>query len=346
MRREKNLFTKNGEGEKIGLYGGYDEEDEATFIAHTARELIKAGTPPGEIAVLYRANFQSRVLEEFFLAHDVPYQLLGTRFFERKEVKDVLSFIQAALSESPTALARIINVPPRGIGKATLEKIAGGKEAELSPAMKRKLEEFRALLSKVKDASEKLPPSSLVKYVLKESGLEAHLESEGDEGEERILNVKELAALATKYDVLPGQEGLDQFLTDAALASDQDALMESKDGVKLMTVHASKGLEFDHVFISGLEENLFPHKRMHESSISIEAEEEERRLFYVALTRARKRLYLSYASFRMVFGSKQVNIPSEFISDIDDDLIESMGGGVNPKSDDDSPFGGKTVYLQ
>jgi len=357
MRREKNLFTKNNEGEKIGIYGGYDEADEANFVAHKAGELIKAGTTPAEIAILYRANFQSRALEEAFLAHGIPYQLLGTRFFERKEIKDILSFIQAARTEAPSALARIINVPPRGIGKVTLEKIESGKEAELSPASQSKIRDFRTFLARVKKESETMVPSALIRYILKESGLEEHLMNGDDEAEERLLNIKELAALAGKYDVLPKEEALDAFLTDAALASDQDALAEKQDGVKLMTVHSSKGLEFDYVFITGLEENLFPHKRMSEESLSQEAEEEERRLFYVALTRGRKRVFLTHASTRTVFGSKQVNIPSEFISDIDEELAEQLGekkkhrisvfgGGFgNTDEENDAIWGGKTVYL-
>ncbi len=347
MRREKNLFTKKEGGDKIGMFSGYDEADEAAWIAHTAKEIISGGTPADEIAVLYRANFQSRALEEAFLAHDVPYQLLGTRFFERKEVKDILCFIQAALAGSPSSFTRVINVPPRGIGKVTLEKIAAGKEDELSAAMKSKVKDFRALLEKIKAAAESMPPSSLVKFILKESGLEAQLKGDGDEGEERLLNIRELAALATKYDALPPLEALDQFLANAALASDQDSLIDAPAGVKLMTVHSSKGLEFDYVFVGGLEENLFPHKRMNEREISVEQEEEERRLFYVAITRARKRLYLTYASVRTVFGSKQVNIPSEFLSDIGDELTEAMERKVDISDDDgDTPvWRRKTVYL-
>ena len=350
MRREKNLFTENAGGEKIGLFSAYDEADEANFMAQTAKTLIAAGTPADEIAVLYRANFQSRALEEAFLAHDVPYQLLGTRFFERKEVKDILSFIQAALAGSPSSFARVLNVPPRGIGKVTLEKIAAGKEEELSAAMKSKLKDFRDLLAKIKIAAETMPPSSLIKTILKESGLEEQLKAEGEEGEERLLNIRELAALATKYDTLEPQEALDQFLENAALASDQDQLIDAPAGVKLMTVHSSKGLEFDYVFVGGLEENLFPHKRMNEREISVEQEEEERRLFYVAITRARKRLFLSYASVRTVFGSKQVNIPSEFLSDIGDELTEAMErkSSIRDGIDDDGDepvWRRKTVYL-
>lgn len=347
MRREKNLFTEKEGGDKIGLYSGYDEGDEAAWIAHTAKELISAGTPADEIAVLYRANFQSRALEEAFLAHDVPYQLLGTRFFERKEVKDILSFIQAALAGSPSAITRVVNVPARGIGKVTLERIAEGKEDQLSAAMKSKLKDFRDLLAKIRETAESATPSALIKFILKESGLEDALKEEGDDGEERLLNIRELAALASKYDTLPPEEALDQFLTNAALASDQDSLIDAPAGVKLMTVHSSKGLEFDYVFVGGLEENLFPHKRMGEQSLSVEHEEEERRLFYVAVTRARKRLYLTYASVRTVFGSKQVNVPSEFLSDIDDGLTETMERKVDISDDDgDTPvWRRKIVYL-
>jgi len=322
-RIEKNLFTKNEVGEKIGLYSGYDEATEADFVSGKSKELIESGVQPKEIAVLYRANFQSRALEESFLGNDVPYQLLGTRFFERKEVKDVLSFIRASFNpDSSIDIGRIINVPPRGIGKITLQKILDGKKEELSPKVKEKVESFETILSRIAEKARTSIPSETVKFVIKISGLEQLLKSGSEEDLERLENVMELVTLATKYDQFTPEEGIEKLLTDAALASDQDSLISSKEGVKLMTVHAAKGLEFDYCFITGLEENLFPHKKMNESEIDSEEGEEERRLFYVAITRARKKIYLTNAQIRTIFGSKQINIPSEFLYDIDETLTE------------------------
>lgn len=323
-RREKNLFTKNSDGEKIGLFAGYDEAEEADFIAERSGELIKSGVSAREIAVLYRANFQSRVLEEAFLMHGLAYQVLGTKFFERKEVKDILAYLRAALSpESLADLKRVINVPARGIGKVTLLKILSGQKNTLPSATRTKIDAFYKALEAIKDAAAKKKPSETVKFIIQVTGMEEALKKTGTEDDlERLENIKELVTLATKYDGLSAEEGIESLLADAALATDQDSLIKNQDAVKLMTIHASKGLEFDYVFITGLEENLFPHKRFSKEDESIDLEE-ERRLFYVALTRARKKLFLTYANMRMIFGSKQVNLPSEFMIEMDDDLTQA-----------------------
>ncbi|MEO8637911.1 MAG: UvrD-helicase domain-containing protein [Candidatus Taylorbacteria bacterium] len=326
-RKEKNLYTKNGEGEKLTLFEGYDEVEEAHFIAQKAKELGAKGVSLEEIAVLFRANFQSRILEEAFLSHTVPYQVLGVRFFERKEIKDVLSYIRASLN--PDALSdikRIINSPPRGLGKVTLIKIFANREADLPAGARAKVAQFKNLLLKIKEEIEKLKPADLIKFVIKESGLEESLKKGGDDDLERLENLRELVTVATKYHYLPLQEGIEKLLEEAALASDQDELAERKNGVKLMTVHASKGLEFEYVFITGLEEDLFPHRKITEDDVSEEAGEEERRLFYVALTRAKKKVYLTFAGIRTIFGSKHMNIPSEFLGDLDESLLETEEG--------------------
>jgi DNA helicase-2/ATP-dependent DNA helicase PcrA len=317
FRREKNLFTKNPTGEPISIYEAYDEMSEAEFVASKVNVIIEGGSKPEDIAVLYRANFQSRALEEAFLSYGIGYQLIGTKFFERKEVKDILSYIRASLSpESISDIKRIINVPARGIGKVSLLKIFEGKIDLLSEKTKKEYQHFLSLLEKIGQKIKTSKPSELVKFVLKESGLEDEFSKTGDEGEEKLLNIQELVTIATRYDTFSGEIGIEKMLTDVALQSDQDELDKKNSGVKLMTVHASKGLEFNQVFITGLEENLFPHKRMREEEISNEEDEEERRLFYVALTRARKKIYLSYTQVRTLFGRKQVNIPSEFVLDI------------------------------
>jgi len=326
-RKEKNLFTKKKGGEKIGLFQSYDENEESSFVAQKSKELIKSGVSPKDIAVLYRANFQSRALEEAFLTQDVPYQVLGVKFFERKEVKDILSFLRASLNpDSMADVKRIINVPPRGIGKVTLLKIFAGQEQTLSPSMQKKVADFKNMLNQIKDKACNKKISETIKFVMKITGIENLLKKGTEEDQERLENIKELVTLATKYDILSPEEGVQKLLEDASLASDQDSLHIKKENennaVRLMTVHASKGLEFPFVFITGLEDGLFPHSGFGDSNKN-ERGEEERRLFYVALTRAEKKAYLTYTSIRTVFGMKQVNMPSEFIADIDDELLES-----------------------
>ncbi|OGH65404.1 MAG: hypothetical protein A3B83_04280 [Candidatus Magasanikbacteria bacterium RIFCSPHIGHO2_02_FULL_33_17] len=325
IRKEKNLFTNNAEGEKIHLFSNYTEVQEASGVVNEISELLEKGTNPSEIAVLYRANFQSRVLEEAFLSENIPYQVLGTKFFERKEIKDMISFIKASLNPaSLTDIKRVINVPPRGIGEITLLKIFSNKEDELSPKAKEKLDDFRKILEQIKTSCLQDKPSDVIKLIMRTTGLEKKLSDGTDEDKERLDNIKELVTLACKYDYLPMPEGIEKLLENSALASDQDEIDQKNErsAVKLMTVHASKGLEFDYIFITGLEDSLFPSKRNNKQTD--EEKEEERRLFYVALTRARKKIYLSYASIRMIFGSKQMNPPSEFIFDIKDNLIEDI----------------------
>lgn len=326
MRKDKNLFTVNEDGDQISLYLSFDEKDEASYVARTAKVLVEQGVPASEIAVLYRANFQSRVIEEAFVHRKIPYELIGTKFFERREVKDVISYIKSALNpDSLSDLKRIINTPTRGIGKVTMLKIFEGREEELAGGVAQKVAEWRRLLNIIKTKATNEKPSDVVKYVIKNSGLEAMHQADHEEGAERLENMRELVTIASGYDDDPvGLEegsGMEKFLEHVALSSDQDEV-EKKGGVKLMTVHASKGLEFDHVFITGLEQDLFPHEKISAEDMSPEDKEEERRLFYVALTRARKKLYLSYTETRMIYGSRQVNVASEFIGDIDESLMQ------------------------
>ena len=379
MRKKKTLFTDNEHGEKISLIVSYTETEEARNIADLSRALIDSGTSPRSIAVLYRTNFQSRVLEESFIKKNVPYQLVGVRFFERKEVKDVLSYVRAALNRDSWAdIGRIINVPARGIGKATVAKIMSKREDLLPPSMQSKISQFSKLLEDIRREIEEKKPSEAVKFVIRETGLEKLLRSGDAEDEERLLNIHELVSVAMQYDHLSAPEdpterdedalrarrreheefssrkisvhpnplsvgdevgikGIEALLENAALATDQDDLQKDKDAVKLMTVHASKGLEFDCVFIAGLEQDLFPLKHINEDDMSQAEEEEERRLFYVALTRAKKKVYLSYTVIRTVYGAQRVNMPSEFIEDIEKDLIEDQPP--------EKPTGAKALFI-
>ncbi len=333
-RTPKELFTNNADGEPISQYAAYDEADEANFIVERAIEHIDSGVPAEEIAVLFRTNFQSRVLEEAFLSYNIPYQVLGVRFFERKEVKDILSYARAALNpDSLVDIKRTINVPSRGIGKVTIAKVFAGERENLPVKARLAVDHYYDLLVRIAAYAETRSTSELLKFIIKETGFERMYKEEHD-GEERLENLKELVTLGLRYDHLAPIEGIEKLLEEATLMSDQDNLEQAK-GVKLMTIHASKGLEFNVVFVTGLEQGLFPHER--DAKTPGPDGEEERRLMYVALTRARKKLYVTYASVRTIFGMREIRMPSEFLLDIPEELIsrESRTG--------EAGFG--TVYL-
>ncbi len=340
-RVEKTVFTNNAEGELITVFPAMTGSDEAEYIVMTIKSLLADGARPSDIAILYRTNFQSRALEEAFLNFEVPYQLLGTKFFERKEVKDVLSYLRLALNPESTAdLSRVVNTPTRGIGKVTLLKLLEGKRDELKGATLEKVQRFDQIMMDIADHARTENISKTLKFIMKRTGLEAEFKKNGTEEDlSRLENLQELVTLATRYDELGPEEAVEALLDNAALQSDQDELQskEEKDAVRLMTVHAAKGLEFPYVFITGLEEGLFPHERLDSKGVD---HEEERRLFYVALTRAEKKLFLTYAHMRTIFGSQKVNTPSSFISDIDDSYIE---GGDN--RDSGSSGYERTIFL-
>ena len=334
VRTEKNLFTSQSHGEKITITPCWDEESEAQQLARACKALIADGESPENIAVLYRANFQSRILEEGFLKENVPYNLLGTKFFERKEIKDVMSYLRAALNRASQAdLRRALETPKRGIGKVTVAKLFANEELPAKAASK--IGEVFEFLDKVLLTLDTEPLSHVISMIIVDSGMEREMLEGGSEDMERLENARELVSLTVRYDGKPGTEVLTQFLEETALKSDQDNDTEEKNGVRLMTIHASKGLEFNHVFVVGLEQDLFPHKNIGNRKRSKEEEEEERRLFYVAVTRARKQLHLSHAELRTIFGQKQINAPSEFLDDVSDDIADHHdlyykegGGGV------------------
>jgi len=333
-RIDKNVFTSNQEGEKLTLFAGMTGADEAEYIAMTAKTLISDGAAPGDIAVLFRTNFQSRSLEEAFLNFEVPYQVLGTKFFERKEIKDTLSFVRLALHPgSVSDLSRIINIPPRGIGKVTLLKLVNGERDQLKGATLEKVKKFEDMMVDIAKLLKTKNLSTALKEIIKKTGLEAVYKESGTEDDlARLENLRELVTLATRYDEYLPEEAVGMLLESAALQSDQDELKDKSDSnaVRLMTVHAAKGLEFTYVFITGLEEGLFPHERIDDGRID---QEEERRLFYVALTRAEKKVWLTFAHMRTIFGSQRINAPSSFLSDIDEAYLEGTDNfGDQPSS--------------
>lgn len=340
-RVDKTVFTNNHAGEKITLYAAMTGIDEAEYVAMTAKSLIADGAEPASIAVLYRTNFQSRSLEEAFLNYEVPYQLLGTKFFERKEVKDVLSYLRLSLNPGSNAdLVRVINTPTRGIGKVTMLKVIEGNKSDLAKGALEKVQVFETIMAEIaKEASSK-KLSETIKFIMRRSGIDASYKEEGtEEALERLENLRELVSLAIRYDELPPLEAVELLLETAALQSDQDEIKakEELNAVRLMTVHAAKGLEFPYVFVTGMEEGLFPHERLDDSRID---HEEERRLFYVALTRAEKRVWLTYAHMRTIFGSQRVNLPSNFLNDISPEHVETG----NPEGGHSSGYE-TTIYL-
>ncbi|MEK7068928.1 MAG: UvrD-helicase domain-containing protein, partial [Patescibacteria group bacterium] len=299
-RVPKTLFSENETGDPIVLYGASDERYEAWFVAEKAAGLIDRGVSTHQIAILYRENAQSRILEEALLHAGLPYRVLGTRFFERKEVKDALSYMRAALNpKSKGDIVRIVGVPPRGIGKVTLDKMLAGEPLGAAGA---KVMAFQETMLKIRHATNTLPASEAIRFCIEASGIQKMYAGKSEEDVERMSNVRELVNLAVKYEHDPPPAGIERLLEEAALQSEQDEITmhSDKGGITLMTVHAAKGLEFDAVFIVGLEQGLFPSIRNDENRDP----EEERRLFYVALTRTRKHLFLSYAHERSKYGKR------------------------------------------
>jgi len=319
VRQKKNLFTSKGQGDKIDIVPTWDEGSEAEWVAEKCKTLIEEGQNAEQIAVLYRANFQSRVLEESFIRANVTYNLLGTKFFERKEIKDVMSYLRASINRlSQPDLKRVFDTPKKGIGKTTVAKIFAGMEVPASAQLK--INNVYDFLDKISETLEVSPLSNVIQMIIVDSGMEKEMLEGSSEDRERLENARELVSMTIRYDEQSGSDALTQFLEETSLQSDQDNDTKDKNGVRLMTIHSSKGLEFDHVFVVGLEQDLFPHKNIGNRNRSKEEEEEERRLFYVAVTRAKKHLYLCYAELRTIFGQKQINAPSEFLDDVPEEI--------------------------
>ncbi len=331
-RKEKKLWTENSDGEKIYVYQSYDENDESEWIAQQIRIILNKGGNLSDVCILYRANAQSRSVEEGLLRNGIPYKIVGaTRFYDRKEIKDIISYLKVVQNPSDfNSLSRIINVPRRNIGDKSLIELQeisyklNGEVFDLSCLRKEDLPNkyhdflltYNDLLSKLNE----LYLSEYIEFLCNRVGYMEMLNDGTTEGSARIENLKELFSLATNYNFGKASETLGSFLDDIGLFedfSDEQDYFNNSQKVTLMTVHASKGLEFDHVFIVGMEENLFPHS----NSTSEEDIQEERRLAYVAITRAKKCLYITVAFNRTYFGKKQRNPVSRFLKDISLDLI-------------------------
>jgi len=326
-QKPKNLWTENPAGPPISIVSTWDEKSEAELIAQKIKELKKEGFKLSDFTVFYRTNAQSRAIEETFIRNHIPYKLIGaTKFYQRKEIKDLISYLKFIATKDLISLERIINVPPRGIGEITFEKI---KKLGLEKAAKEKPEinKFYTLIKNLKKESEKLPLSQLLRLVLEETDYRNYLKktyggnilaNDIPEDEARWQNIQELVNVCSDYDKIEAPQGLSEFLEKTALFSDADEINEQKDLVHLMTLHTAKGLEFSVVFISGCEEGILPHSRSLINPLDIE---EERRLFYVGITRSKSHLYCIFAQRRSNWGQKEANPPSRFLTEIPQELI-------------------------
>jgi DNA helicase-2/ATP-dependent DNA helicase PcrA len=353
-RLGKNLWTAAGAGESVRVYDAYNDTDEAQFIVDEIKMLHCEGTSLGDIALLYRSNAQSRILEHALFSANLPYRVYGgLRFFERAEIKHALAYMRLiANANDDTALLRVINFPTRGIGARSLEQLqesARAANCSIWQAAVNKvghgklggkgIEGFVALIRHMVDNAYGISLSELTELAITMSGLTAHYEND-KEGEDRIENLKELVTAAVSFtnqdfgnhnnvDGETEQDLLTQFLSHASLEAGEHQADVGREALQLMTVHASKGLEFKAVFISGLEEGLCPHEQ---SLFENSGLEEERRLMYVAVTRARQRLYLSHAQSRMLHGKVRYGIPSRFLDEIPEELLKRLNSKPITKS--------------
>ena len=327
LRKEKNLWTENEDGNKITYYKAFDERDESFYVIKEIRKLLDDGVNPNDICVLYRANAQSRGIEDAFLENNISYRIVGSfAFYQRKEIKDLLSYLKLIHNEKDdVSLLRVINYPKRGIGNKTIEELtiaANENGTCLYDAIESGKElEFKNIIEELKKASEKMSLTEFIDLVLDKTGIRPELKSERTlEADIRLENLEEFKSITRTVEEVDGIASLGDFLDEISLVTDASEKQEDgQDKVTLMTMHAVKGLEFDYVFVIGVEEGLFPHLN---SMNSEEELEEERRLCYVAITRARKKLYIVNARSRLLYGKVSSNVPSRFISEIGDDLLD------------------------
>lgn len=336
-RKEKALWTEMDGGDKIRLYHALDERDEAAWVCDGIQSLMRKGLPAGDIAILYRTNAQSRVLEEALVRRGIRYGVYGgLKFYDRKEVKDVIAYLRLLINpDDDVSLRRVINEPRRGIGDSTVDALgAYARENDCSMVnavldadkislSARALNAVRAFGDLIVDLTGEmldLSCADLVEKVLEKTGILKQYENSKDEMDAaRVENIKELVAAVVEYDKLNPEEGILGFLENVALVTDTDSLEEKTSVVTLMTLHSAKGLEFPAVFLTGLEENIFPISR---AMFDEDQLEEERRLMYVGITRAKKHLFLSHAGNRMLYNARQSNEMSRFVSEIPGRVLE------------------------
>ena len=329
VRKEKNLWTQNEEGSKITYYKAFDEKDESNYVVNEIKKLIEKGVNPKDICVLYRANAQSRTVEEAFLTSNISYNIVGSyAFYNRKEIKDLIAYLKLIYNnKDDVSLLRVINYPKRGIGNKAIENLAI-KSNVLDKSLYEVIDsgkelEFKNMIEEIKKEESHLTLTELIDMVLDKSGIKKSLEDEKSiEADIRLENLEEFKSIAKAMEINEGIVSLEELLDKLALVSDvSEQKNDNEDKVTLMTMHAVKGLEYDYVFVVGVEEGLFPHSNSFESNDELE---EERRLCYVAITRAKKKLYLINARSRILYGKVSSNVPSRFINEISDEYIETI----------------------
>ena len=357
-RKEKNLWSSKGDGDKIKYIRCDNELEEASTVVRLTKELLDKGEKPSEIAVLYRTNGQSRVFEEAFLKENIPFKIVGSYFFyNRKEIKDLISYMHLIYNNNDDAsLERVINVPRRGIGSKTIERLR--REASISDKSMFEVVNsgkelgFKNLIIDLTNESKNTDLVGLVDVILDKTGIRKELEEKNDlESEIRLENLNEFKSIALAFQE-KGIFSLEEFLENISLVSDKNEYKEVDDGINLMTLHSAKGLEFNDVFLVGMEEGIFPHNRSFESESELE---EERRLCYVGITRAKEHLWLMNAKKRTLFGQVSMNFPSRFIKEINSDLIDKeesvslknnsyIGNMYERDLNDDLKVGDKVVH--
>ena len=327
QRKDKNLWTARGVGEKIKYYRAYNEKDEAQYVIRKIKELVNKDVEYKDIAVLYRTNAQSRVMGEEMLKENMPYRVIGSfYFYSRKEIKDLIAYLRLIHnSKDNVSLLRVINTPKRGIGLKTIENLTAISDEQgisiYEAITSGKELEFKNLIERLKEVSENLTLTELIDKVLDASGMKKELESEGSlESEIRLENLEEFKSITKSFEEREGLVSLEEFLLEISLISDVEEYKDDPNRVSLMTVHSVKGLEFNHVFVIGMEEGIFPHMNSLMESSDVE---EERRLMYVAITRAKDDLHLINARRRTLFGKEQINPVSRFLTEIPKELVET-----------------------
>ena len=345
-RKDKKIWTENKKGELLLAFEAEDEKNEAQFVANEIKKLFDKRIDLNEIVVLYRTNAQSRIIEEVLISNSLPYRIIGgLKFYQRKEIKDLIAYLRLIENYADEiSLERIINEPKRGIGEKTFEKwLILSKEKNMNPLdfgkiffdkknnqqtpstlKEGKMEAIFAFCKFIEEMNQlksELNLTELIQKIFEKSGYKTYILDGTEDGYMRFENIKELLTVAKKYNELENGAGLISFLEEIALISDTDDIDQSKKAVHLMTLHSAKGLEFKYVFIVGLEEGILPHSR---SMLSESEMEEERRLMYVGITRAKQGVYLLFARTRTIFGSSQANPPSRFLNDIPDKLLEYL----------------------
>ena len=326
LRKDKNLWTDNETGEKVKYHRAENEKDEAFYVKCQIEELKKT-EKLSEIAVLYRTNAQSRNMEEALLKENIPYKVIGSMYFyKRKEIKDLLSYLNVIYnSNDDISLLRVINVPKRGIGAKTIENLSIQADL-LNQSIYSTIEagkelEFKKIIEDIKVNKDNMSLTELVDYVLDKSGMRKELEDENTlDSEVRLENLEEFKSITKNFEEERGIVSLEDFLMEISLVADVEEHKNNTEVVTLMTIHSAKGLEFDNIFVIGLEEGIFPHTNCLNDFNEVE---EERRLCYVSITRARKKLWLINAKRRTIYGMDSMNPPSRFIKEIDNDLLES-----------------------